>query len=244
MLGRKKSRIKPIYGQLIKFRDNIQDRAKVLKFKKKKWEKFLNHVRSKLPFGKWYKMNRIKSQFLKNFARKPAYWSAYKNSKYKLVILAYKKFRFFYGELIKKKVRETFKKIRKIKYKNQPLVVLTYFESRLSSILCRAKFLKGARAAKRLLVIGDFACVNGKPMSNPFYQVKHMDVVSINPKYHLMIRRNLQKAYRWPLPPEYLFVNYRTFQIYYSYPKYNKSVYTAFNFNLNISPLLNNFSKV
>jgi hypothetical protein len=44
MILKKKNRFKPIFKQFIKLRENIQNRQKILKFKKKKWKFFKFYI--------------------------------------------------------------------------------------------------------------------------------------------------------------------------------------------------------
>ena len=48
MFGEKKNRFKPLYKQFIKLRENVQNREKILNFKKKKWSNLLFYYKRSL----------------------------------------------------------------------------------------------------------------------------------------------------------------------------------------------------
>ena len=59
LIKKKKSRIKPLYKQLIRLRINVQNRVKLLKFKRQKWEILqANYLKQST---KWYRKFRIPS---------------------------------------------------------------------------------------------------------------------------------------------------------------------------------------
>ena len=47
MLLGKRRRIKPLCRAFLRLRENVQNRKKILKFKKEKWEKFVYHFKKK-----------------------------------------------------------------------------------------------------------------------------------------------------------------------------------------------------
>ena len=55
-----KKRYKPFYKQFLRLRKNIQNRSKLLKFKKQKWIRFQQYLKNQLKF---YKRFKIKDQF-------------------------------------------------------------------------------------------------------------------------------------------------------------------------------------
>ena len=55
MIFKKKHRFKPLYKQFLKLKENVQNRQKLLKFKKKKWKSFLKFYTSKLRSFKKFK---------------------------------------------------------------------------------------------------------------------------------------------------------------------------------------------
>ena len=57
MVLKQKNRYKPLYKQFLRLRDNIQDKKKLLKFKKKKWQSFIQNYKRKLK--RYNKFNRI-----------------------------------------------------------------------------------------------------------------------------------------------------------------------------------------
>ena len=59
-----KKRYKPFYKQFLRLRKNIQNRSKLLKFKKQKWIRFQQYLKNQLKF---YKRFKIKDQFQLNY---------------------------------------------------------------------------------------------------------------------------------------------------------------------------------
>ena len=59
MIFKNKNRFKPLYKQFIKLKENVQNREKLLKFKKQKWEKLIQTYKKKL---KQYKKFKPKDQ--------------------------------------------------------------------------------------------------------------------------------------------------------------------------------------
>lgn len=240
MLFKKKSRIRPLYKQLNRLRANVQNRKKLLNFKKKKWSLVINSFKSRF---KWYKKNRLIEQIGPVSTGKPDYWCSYKNSKYKNVLLAYQKIKLFYGGFTKKKIKKTFRKlIGSGKPKNIRVTIIRFYESRLDSTLYRAKFISSVSTARRLIKQGNIIRVNGKKIINPAYNLQTGDLVSINPKYKKIVINTVINSYKWPLPPKYLHVSYKTLQIIFGDVTKKNLIY-AFEFNLGINSLANDFLK-
>ena len=240
MLFKKKSRIRPLYKQLNRLRSNVQNRKKLLNFKSKKWSLVINIFKSRF---KWYKKNRLIEQINPVASEKPDYWCSYKNSKYKNVLLAYQKIKLFYGGFTKKKIKKTFKKlIRKTEPEKTRLTIIKFYESRLDSTLYRAKFISSVRTARRLITQGNIIYVNGKKIINPAYNLQAGDLVSINPKYKKIVINTIKNSYKWPLPPKYLHISYKTLQIIFG-DVTKISLTNAFEFNLQINSLANRLLK-
>jgi len=217
---KKKSRFKPLYKKLLNLKENIQSRKKILKFKKKKWETFIEQYQKNFK-----KYNKVK---LKDQAR---YWVteyASKNAsyqkKFKNTLLALKKLNFFYGGSFTKKSLKTH--VLKTKNKNSlnPLLfLLKSFESRLDTILYRSKFCISMRQAQQFILHSKIL-VNNKIIKNKAFKLKPGDLISLNIKNSYLIQKNIAaqnfftKHYRdlKIYIPKHLSINYSTLQIIFN----------------------------
>ena len=107
----KKQRHKPFYKKFIKLRKNIQNRIKILKFKKQKWNKLQKFSLKQLKFFRRYK---IKDQFslisTKFASRGNSYQKKFRNN-----LINRKIFNLFYGGLKKKYFKTHINSIKKKK---------------------------------------------------------------------------------------------------------------------------------
>ena len=103
MILKNSTRFKPSYKDFLKINSNIQNKQKLLKFRKKKWENFLFRMLKlskfkKLRYRKYNKYN----CYYKFYNQNSYYISKFKNyfSKlYKKNLVTKKKFKMFYGYL-------------------------------------------------------------------------------------------------------------------------------------------------
>lgn len=241
MIFQKKSRVKPLYKQFIKLNENVQNRQKILQFKKQKWIKLINYIKHK---SKRYKKFKPQNQIQYIVSRYPNKWSSYKKGTYRNILQTYKKFRLLYGDFAKKKIKNFISQaLNKKNNKNTlNLTFLKLFESRLDTILYRAKFSTSIRTARQLIVHGKIM-VNGKKTNSQSYFLKTGDLISINTKYSVLIEQSIANSEIWPIPPKHLIINYKTFQIIVgTLDKLNMSNY--FQFNLNLEKLLVDYNKI
>ena len=217
MLNIKNKRHKPLYKKFISLRANVQYRKRLhlLKFKKKKWQRLI--------FSLQRMLNRRKKNFKTYDINKyylPKFYNPFKR-KYKSILLGKGKFSLFYGGLsvkfIKKQVNLVVNnKKRMIKNRvklNQ--VFLSLMEKRLDIILYRAHFINSVRNARQLILHRHIQ-VNNRIITNPSYILKEGDIITINTKIQPFIYKNITQAHLWPLPPKYLQINYKTFEIIFT----------------------------
>jgi NAD-dependent SIR2 family protein deacetylase len=100
MLFKKKNIYKQRFKKFLKLRENVQNNFKILKFKNKKWEKFLQFYRRKL---KRYKKFKPKDQAQYIVTKFPNKTTSYKKRFYTTLLNA-AKLRLFYGNLSKKRI--------------------------------------------------------------------------------------------------------------------------------------------
>ena len=206
---KKFNKYKPIFKKFISLRKNIRNNFKILKFKKKKWQK-LNFFlkRSNRTRKKYYKYFDNSLYFVYRFGTR------FKN-KYSYKIKTSKKFRLFYGNLsksyLKKKINslkssQTYKKFTKSQ------ILLYKLEQRLDTILYRSHFATSIRTARQLISHGHIQ-INGKTVFNHSNNVKLGDKITISPKINFLIKFNIGSSSFWPLPPKYLCINYKLLEI-------------------------------
>jgi small subunit ribosomal protein S4 len=235
MFYTKKRKHKPLYKQFVRLRKNVQNRRilrvkkskpslnkfnytyniLIIKFKKQKWEGFIRYLEKILKFRKRnFRMFNIKLYHIQKF-------SNYFKKKYMNRIQAKKSLSLFYGGLsekyLKKHVNISLKKTqysRKV-FGNINLFLLKILESRLDTVLYRSFFTLSVRSAQQLITHGH-VFVNKKVIKTNSFILKKGDLIEINPKYHKLIYINIQRSFIWPIPPKYLLINFRTFQILFN----------------------------
>ena len=244
MVFQKKNRFKPIFKQLIKLRDNIQNRQKVLKFKKKKWQSFLKFYQNKLKsFKKFKPLDQSKYFVTKYGTRSVSYKKRFRDT-----LQAGKKIRIFYGNLLKKyfkkKIKLTVRK-KKPKFKNLKgieALFLQTFESRLDIVLYRAKFAPTVRSARQLILHGKIF-VNDIKVKNKAYHLKSGDIISLDFRCLNLYENYTINSIKWAIPPKHLLINYRTLQILFLSEIERSNLSNDFPFNLRLQKILVNYAK-
>jgi small subunit ribosomal protein S4 len=238
MILKQKNRFKPLYKQFINLNENVQNRKKILKFKKQKWSKLVSLVKHKL---KRYKKFKPQNQTQYVVSRSPNKWNSYKKGKHRNILQAYKKFRLLYGNFTRKKLKRFIKQALNSQMSSVNIRFLKIFESRLDTILHRAKFSRSIREARQLVVHGKIL-VNNKKIKSQGYCLKAGDLITAYSKYNFIIEKNIANATIWPLPPKHLIINYKTLQIIIGNMDINNFA-SYFNFNLNLEKLLVDYYK-
>ena len=106
MILKTKNRFKPVYKPLLNLNENIQNRNKLLHFKKRKWQKLIFIYKKKLNL---YKKIKTKDQTLYLISRYPSINFLYKKQ-YKTKLIEIKKFKLTYGGLLNKTLKILFNK--------------------------------------------------------------------------------------------------------------------------------------
>jgi len=232
MIFGNKNRFRPLYKQFIGLKENVQNRTKLLQFKKQKWEKLIQNYKRKL---KWYKKFKPKDQTQYLVSRYPSRGFSYKK-RYKNTLQETKKFKLLYGGLSKKHIKKSVKAaLNKKSLKINPLF-LEIFESRLDTILYRSKFSPSVRNARQLILHGK-VLVNNKPIRIKSYLLKAGDLITIDYKYSKLIEINTEQSDIWPIPPKHLTINYKTLQIIFGTFK-NTNLSLNFSYHLNLEKIL------
>jgi ribosomal protein S4 len=235
MILKKKTKFKPLYKKFFKLKENVQNRQKLLNFKKKKWEIIIKKYKQSL---KWYKQFKPKNQNQYIVSKFPNRGTSYKQ-RYRDTLITLKRLELFYGGFVRKVIKKQVNNQIKKNYKNNTKIFIESFEKRLDVILYRAKFCPSMRNAQQLIVHGK-VLVNNKEIKIKSYKLRPSDLISIKPKFYKLIENNIQSAQIWPIPPKHLIVNYKTMQIIFGDIKHI-NLSTMFSFHLKLEKILNKF---
>ena len=235
-----KNRFKPIFKQSLRLRENVQNRQKVLKFKKKKWKSFLIFYSNKLKNYKKFKPLDHSKYFVTKYGTRGVSY----NKRFRDTLHAGKRLRLFYGNLLKKyfkkKVKLTLNQKRSIlKVEN---TFLHFFESRLDTVLYRAKFAPTVRSARQLILHGK-VYVNQIQVKSKAYNLKKGDIVSLSLDCLNLYENYIIESIKWPIPPKHLLINYKTLQILFIENLKSTNIASEFLFNLRLQKILVNYSK-
>jgi ribosomal protein S4 len=242
MIFSKNKRLKPLYKRLLKLRENVQNRKRLLTFKKQKWERLIMFSKRKL---RRYKKFKPQDQNRYRVTKYPNRGTSYQR-KHRNTLHASKRFRLFYGDFsskyLKNQVKAALNKSKaRSKFLKTDTLFLELFESRLDTVLYRAKFGKSMRGAQQLVVHGK-VLVNNKIVRSKSYVLKSGDLISINPEHHLLVEENIVRSNIWPVPPKHLVIKYKTMQISFGCME-NANFATAFTFNLSLEKVLVNYTR-
>lgn len=239
-----KRRHTPFYKQFLKLRSNVQNRIKIFKFKKQKWNRLQQTSLRQLKFFRRY---RIKDQFSiissKFASRGNSYQKKFRNN-----LRDRKIFNLFYGGLKKQYLKTHINKIKKkshnkLKFQNYKENTFNFFESRLDTILYRAKFSHSIKSARQLILHGHIL-VNGKIVRTCSYLLKTNDFIEVskNIKSRILLKSNIDRSNFWPIPPSYLHINYNTFQIIVGLSN-ESTLLPTFSHFVNIHSVVSNINK-
>jgi ribosomal protein S4 len=200
----KKQCNKLLYKKLLPLRKNIQNGDKLLKLKKKKWQKF-QRLTSKLKKTKFYDPI---SHFLYNF-------NTFFSRRFKHNVQNKQRLSFFYGNLKKDYLKRITKlALNDFKKKNTHATVLFIekLETRLDTALYRTYFSYSFNNARQLIAHKK-VYVNNKIVSCNSYLLKKGDMITFDKDIFNLVSSNISRSKIWFLPPKHFHVNYKTFQI-------------------------------
>lgn len=200
----KKRRNKPLYKKLLPLRKNVQNRDKLLKFNKKKWQKFQRLI-SRLKKKKFYDPTTF---FLSNFKN-------FFSRKFKYNLQNKQRLSLYYGKLRKSYLRKLVKStLSEFKSENTHATVLFIekLEMRLDTALYRAYFSYSFNHARQL-ISHKKVYVNNKIVQRNSYLLKKGDIITFDVGIFSLITRNILKSKILFTPPKHFYINYRTLQI-------------------------------
>jgi len=200
----KNRRNKPLYKKFLPLRKDIQSRDKLLRFKKRKWQKF-QRLLSKLKKKNFYDPT---SYFLFNFKN-------FFSRKFKYNLQNKQRLSLYYGKLrkgyLKKLVKGTLKE-----FKSSNVLPTTLFikklETRLDTALYRTHFSYSFSNARQL-ISHKKVYVNNKIVQHNSYLLKKGDLITLDKSSYEFVTANISKSKFWPIPPKHFYVNYKTLQI-------------------------------
>ena len=144
----------------------------------------------------------------------PRYVNSYKQN-FLNKLLAKQRLTLFYGSLQSYKLKKIIT-LTKNKIKNNRIPLYNLFinrlENRLDTILYRSHFTKSIREA-RMLINHKHVYVNGNIINHGSFILEKGDVINLSDNVCNLVKLNVYSSNLWPLPPEYLQINYKTFQI-------------------------------
>ena len=225
------------YKRFLRLKQNIQDRPKLFKLKRKKWQNFQKNLKKQ-----HHKRFKIKDQFQLSVSNFASRGNSFKR-KFQNNLCQREIFSLFYGNLKKKYLKKSILKLINTKsyiddYRH---IVFNFFESRLDTVLCRANFSSNIQQASQLILHGH-VFVNGIIIKTKSYKLKPNDLIEIgyNLKSRDLIKKNINESSNFRiLPPKHLLVNYKTFQILFVYLE-DSNLMPIFHHYLNLDSVIAN----
>ena len=243
MIYIKKYRHKPIYKKFINLKKNIQNRQKLLKFRKRKWNNILFTLNRQSKIKKYNCYYKFYNQSSYNVSRFNRFFS--KNFKQNLITK--KSFNLSYGYLGEKYLKmlafKSSSKSNQISNKiNLKNFFSSYLEKRLDVILVRSNLVLSIRNARQLITHGH-VFVNETMVKENAFSLKKGDVITFSKKTHKLLKYYLGNSPVWPLPPTYLQISYKMFQILIIDNIFMSNMSTKFFIWLNLNDTTHSYKK-
>jgi ribosomal protein S4 len=208
MFFTKKRRYKPLYKKFLRLKKNIQNRKKLLRFKKKKWQVLRYSILKYKKKLNYLKFNDSSQYFLSNF-------NTFFSNRFLYNLLNKQRLSLYYGGLGKNYLKRMVKEAQldsKNTNKHISLLFIEKLERRLDTTLYHSHFVYSLRCAKQL-ISHQKVSVNGKIVKSSSYKLKKGDFITINKTSFNFVVSNVINSDLWPLPPKHLCVNYKILQI-------------------------------
>jgi ribosomal protein S4 len=213
MINTKKYRNKPVYKKFALLKKNVQNRPKLLNFKKRKWQFLLSQLAK---ISKTRKNNCYYKFYDQNVHLIPKYNNFFSKN-YKQNLLTKKSFNLFYGNLLERFLKNSVSQAQtssnRIQNKvNSKLFFKELLEKRLDITLQRSCFASSVMNARQLISHGHVK-INGVRVNDSSTLLKKGDVVTFSKKSLKLLEYFLLNAEFWPLPPQTLQISYKIYQI-------------------------------
>nr|YP_010377299.1 ribosomal protein S4 [Odontella aurita]QYB22948.1 ribosomal protein S4 [Odontella aurita] len=232
MIFIKNRRYKPIYKKFLALRQNVLNSDKFFLFNRRKWKNLISQLeRLQKKYPQEYKLYDHTLYFL------PKYSNSFKNN-FRYNLRLKQRLKLVYSKLLKRYLKKhissilTKNNLNKTQ-KNNSLNVLEFFENRLDVILYRSYFVPSIKIARQL-ILHKHITINKVLVTNPLKKLKVGDIIEISTKFHKKIAQKIQISEFHFIPPKYLQINYKTFQILIvsKLNKINSSILYSFWFDL------------
>lgn len=220
-----------LYKNILKLRGIGYNLNKLVKFRKEKWKTFLFHLKQRdKKLNLFYKVFDqdvyVVSRFVSLFRRR-----------FKQNLQNKRRLTFFYPSLTERRLKRIIlyslkKSVRSCSNFTAQSYIVEALETRLDIVILRSHLVVSSRNAQQLISHGH-VFVNGNKVTTKNYLVKVSDLITFSTKVHPLLISYISRSNLWPLPPKYLQINYRTFQILFI----ERVLYT--NTNLNFDSFLN-----
>lgn len=233
----KKNIFKPKLKYLSNSKLLLLNKQKVFSLKKQKWKRYVNYIsrfneqKKKNCYYKFYDNRSYTiSRFLNRF-----------DNSFKSNILLKRRFKLLYGKLDTNYIKNNIK-YSSVKLRSQKNNFINLLESRIDIVLLRSYFAINIRSARQLISHGKVK-VNGKIVKNNSLILKCGDKVTIKHTAHSLLEYRLANNVMWVLPPKYLQINYKIFQILVLFDSININLANSFNNKINFDNIIYLYKK-
>ena len=230
-MQRRKKLPSTLYKNILNLRGIGYNFNKLTKFRKEKWKTFLFHLKQRdKKLNLFYKVFDqdvyVVSRFVSLFRKR-----------FKQNLQNKRRLTFLYPGLTERRLKQIIsyslkKSARPCSNFTAQSYVVESLETRLDIIILRSHLVTSSRNAQQLISHGH-VFVNGNKVTTKNYSLKVSDLITFSTKIHPLLVSYVSRSNIWPLPPKYLQINYRTFQILLI----ERVLYT--NINLNFNAFLN-----
>ena len=234
-----KKRFKPRFKKFVNSKVIIPNKQKILSLKKKKWERYVTY------FSR-FSVNRKRNCYYKFYDQRSHNISRFVNrfvNKFKSDLSVKRRFKLLYGNLRSRYVKllseqAVLKSKHDSKKRNTKHYFICLLESRLDIILLKSYFAINIRNARQLISHGNVK-VNGKVIKSNSLSLKCGDKITIKQTAYSLLEYRLANNNLWPLPPKYLEINYKIFQIVVVSSPLNNNLSNNFQLKLDFGVVLN-----
>ena len=227
------------YKNILSLRGIGYNLNKLMKFKKEKWRTFLFHLKQREK-----KLNLFYRIFDQDIYVVPKFTSVFRR-RFKQNLQNKRRLTFLYPGLSEKRLKRIVNySLKKSSYSDNTFTAQSYvienLESRLDIILLRSHFVLSVRNAQQLISHGH-VYVNGLKVTAKNYVLNVGDIITFSQKIHNLLVVYISRSSIWPLPPKYLQVNYRIFQILVIERILYTNICLNFNTFLNLNSVLKKY---
>ena len=205
-----------IGGKIIQKTIHLKRYKEIGRLHKQKWKGFIRRLEKANNFFQKFKPYTFNHYSSTKFASPGnSFKKGFRND-----LLTKKTFNYFYGELSRKYLKKQMTEIYKARQiRTSRNLCIEIFESRLDSVLKRARFCSTIKDARQL-ISHRHVKVNKKIEINYSCVLKQGDLIEIDIESRKIVKNKLNSFLKenynkvlWPAVPDYLVINYRTLNI-------------------------------